>query len=899
MFLHHVVVPMQRSCRYLVILTFVYSFLGNQAIALPATRYHPDDVILLNCGSSGNSTALDDRKWMGDVGSKFMSSRLLNQTSVSAKPPQSHGFSVDPVPYMTARFSRSQFTYTFHVKPGQKFVRLHFFPASFPFFKRSKAFFSVKAGPHTLLSNFNPSLDADSLGVKFLVKEFSVNINGNQRSIDITFLPSSKTCEDAFAFINGIEIVSMPNNLYHSRSPDIGVSSSLRQHDCFIEKNTALETVHRLNVGGSYISPSNDSGMFRRWLEDTNYLLGSGSVILNTTLKIRSTKIPNYIAPAEVYRTARSAGMDKEGKKRYILTWKLPVDPGFKYFVRLHFSAFHSQTEKSGHREFHIYINNETAEARADVIAWSGGTGFPIYRDYVVSVQKGNAHLFVALLPNSDSKTRYSEAILSGLEIFKMNKSDGNFAGPGPLPPSRPAPKQSIRKCSCLSPQNPKNNKSSLISIGWSTLGGVALLSLLAAIVLCWMRLGKSKKRSALSVPKEQCRRFSLAEIRVATNNFSKAQVIGAGGFGKVFKGHINGRETPVAIKGLEPTSQQGAQEFWTEIEMLSRLRHLHLVSLIGYCNHPQAMILVYDYMAHGSLRDHLYSTDKDPLPWKQRLEICIGAARGLKHLHQGLDHKIIHRDIKTTNILLDERWVAKVSDFGLCKVGPANMSKSHITTDVKGTFGYLDPEYFWSQKLTEKSDVYAFGVVLFEVLSARPPVDMELEEEQHSLAQWAKQCVRKGTLEKIIDPYLMGKIDPESLKVFVNIAYRCVLDQRLKRPKMAHVLDSLLRALELQQSADDGECDDENGGADGEKLEEVVYSCPTEIEHLTIPSRTENVAYTCPALWHRSSSISPKVLIRFLSDKAGIKRPRPSPSQYQRMPLDHELAQNVDTTVL
>ena len=823
---------------------------------------------------------------MGDVGSKFTSSRLLNQTSVSAKASHSHGFSIDPVPYMTVRFFRSQFTYTFHVKPGQKFIRLHFYPASFPGFERSEAFFSVKAGPYTLLSNFSPSHTADALGVKVLVKEFSVNINDNQRSINITFLPSSNARKDAFAFINGIEIVSMPANLYYPRSRDIDVSSSGHQHDFLIKKNTALEAVHRLNVGGSYISPNNDSGMFRSWLEDTNYLLESGGVLVNTTQRIRSTRIPNYIAPAQVYRTARSVGMDKEVNMRYNLTWKLPVDPGFKYLVRLHFCAFQGQTKKSGNRKFHIYINNETAEANADVITWSGGNGIPIYRDYVVFIQKGNPHLVIALLPNSDSKTRYSEAILNGLEIFKIKKSDGSLPRPSPVPVPFPAPQPAIFW-----------HSSRFIAIGWSALGGVALLSIIVVIVLCWRRLGKSKKREVLSVPKEQCRQFSLAEIRAATNNFDKALVIGEGGFGRVFKGYINGGETPVAIKGLEPTSEQGAHEFWTEIDMLSRFRHLHLVSLIGYCNDPQAMILVYDYMAQGSLRDHLYKTDKAPLTWKQRLEICIGAARGLKHLHQGSERKIIHRDIKTTNILLDEKWVAKVSDFGLCKVGAANMSKSHITTDVKGTFGYLDPEYFWSQKLTEKSDVYAFGVVLFEVLCARPAVDMELEEEQQSLSQWAKHCVKKGTLEQIIDPYLMGKIAPESLKVFASIAYRCVLDQRLKRPKMAHVLNNLVRALELQQSADAGEFDSKPGGAYSEKLDETVCLCPREIELLSIPSRAESLAYTCPALWQRS--MSPKVLIRFLSDKAGIKRPRPSPSEYQRVPHDHEQAQNEGTTIL
>ncbi|KAF7129173.1 hypothetical protein RHSIM_Rhsim10G0052600 [Rhododendron simsii] len=308
----------------------------------------------------------------------------------------------------------------------------------------------------------------------------------------------------------------------------------------------------------------------------------------------------------------------------------------------------------------------------------------------------------------------------------------------------------------------------------------------------------------------ESSRCFSLAEIQLATNNFDDALVVGRGGFGKVYKGFIDDGATVVAVKRLNAESKQGAKEFWTEIKTLSTLRHPHLVTLIGYSDEFGEMILVYEYMVNGTLADLLYKPSRKRygpdfyhLEWDQRLKICIGAARGLDYLHT--EQSVIHRDVKTTNILLNENWIAKISDFGLSKTGTTNQTQSHVSTEVRGTFGYLDPQYFLTHRLTMKSDVYAFGVVLFEVLCARPPVDFRVEEEQCSLAMWAQHCIKQGTLDQIIDPSLSGEIPANGLKVFAEVANKCLHNHPNGRPTMAEVVESLVVMLDDSQGNSPG----------------------------------------------------------------------------------------------
>nr|AAL17825.1 Pto-like protein [Solanum nigrum] len=300
---------------------------------------------------------------------------------------------------------------------------------------------------------------------------------------------------------------------------------------------------------------------------------------------------------------------------------------------------------------------------------------------------------------------------------------------------------------------------------------------------------------SSYRVPFESLR-VPFVDLQEATNNFDDKFLIGWGVFGKVYMGVLrNG--TKVALKKHMPESSQGIEEFRTEIEILSLCSHPHLVSLIGYCDERNEMILIYEYMENGNLRSHLYGSDLPAMSWEQRLEICIGAARGLHYLHTSA---VIHRDVKSINILLDDNFVPKITDFGLSKTG-TELDQTHVSTAVKGTVGYLDPEYFIRGQLTEKSDVYSFGVVLFEVLCARPAIAHSHSREMISLAEWAVESHNNGQLEQIIAPNIAAKIRPESLKKFGETVVKCLALSSEDRPSMGDVLWKLEYALRLQES--------------------------------------------------------------------------------------------------
>ncbi|KAI3511631.1 hypothetical protein L1887_18787 [Cichorium endivia] len=296
--------------------------------------------------------------------------------------------------------------------------------------------------------------------------------------------------------------------------------------------------------------------------------------------------------------------------------------------------------------------------------------------------------------------------------------------------------------------------------------------------------------------------KIPLQAIKNCTQDFNERNFIGKGGYGRVYKGiltwgnHVN---QLVAVKRLDVNGYQGNKEFNTELTMLSEYQHQNIVTLIGFCDVNKEMILVYEYATHGSLDRHLLKPSAG-LSWPQLLKICIDIAFALDYLHNHVaeNHRIIHRDIKSANILLDENWNAKLADFGLAKIGLANQQNTFVITNPAGTFAYMDPQYGRTGYLTKESDIYSFGVVLFEVLCGRLAF-LNYNDEPGFLHHYAATRYKNGELHKIIDPRIREDIKPGTLLKFSAIAYQCLQETREQRPTIAEVVLQLKEAMRIQ----------------------------------------------------------------------------------------------------
>ncbi|CAL0309305.1 unnamed protein product [Lupinus luteus] len=304
----------------------------------------------------------------------------------------------------------------------------------------------------------------------------------------------------------------------------------------------------------------------------------------------------------------------------------------------------------------------------------------------------------------------------------------------------------------------------------------------------------EQNKNSGIAPQLKGARWFSFDELRRYTNNFAEANTIGSGGYGQVYQGVLPSGEL-VAIKRAAKESMQGAVEFKTEIELLSRVHHMNVVSLVGFCFENGEQMLVYEYIPNGTLMDSLSGKSGIWMDWIRRLKVTLGAAKGLSYLHELANPPIIHRDIKSGNILLDSHLNAKVADFGLSKL--VDSDRDHVTTQVKGTMGYLDPEYYMTQLLTEKSDVYSFGVLMLELVTGRRPIQQGkyIVREVMKLIDTSKDLYN---LHSILDPTIIKSTKPKGIEKFVELALRCVKEYAHERPSMADVVKEVENMIEI-----------------------------------------------------------------------------------------------------
>ncbi|XP_058209739.1 probable leucine-rich repeat receptor-like serine/threonine-protein kinase At3g14840 [Rhododendron vialii] len=442
-----------------------------------------------------------------------------------------------------------------------------------------------------------------------------------------------------------------------------------------------------------------------------------------------------------------------------------------KYTINLHFAEIMFNDGKNysslGRRIFHIYIQGNMVQKDFNIEDEAGGIGKEVIKKYTANVTDGT--LEIRFYWAGKGTTGLPARGVYGPLISAISVHNPDYKPP------------------------PEHTKG--ISAG-AVVGIVAAAAFVIILLLgtLWWRgflIRKDTMDQDLKGLDLQTGSFTLRQIKAATDNFDEANKIGEGGFGPVYKGLLSDG-TVIAVKQLSSKSKQGNREFVNEIGMISALQHPHLVKLYGCCIEGNQLLLVYEYMENNSLARALFGPEECPLQldWPTRYKICIGIARGLAYLHEESRLKIVHRDIKATNVLLDKNLNPKISDFGLAKLDEED--DTHISTRIAGTYGYMAPEYAMRGYLTDKADVYSFGIVALEIVSGRSNTSYKTKEYGLYLLDWALVLKQKGDLMELVDPKLGSDFNKIEVTVMINVALLCANVSPAVRPAMSSVVSML-----------------------------------------------------------------------------------------------------------
>ncbi|KAM0063232.1 putative protein kinase RLK-Pelle-DLSV family [Helianthus debilis subsp. tardiflorus] len=565
-------------------------------------------------------------------------------------------------------------------------------------------------------------------------------------------------------------------NLFASFSDDTISKkvSCLRSSDC----RTNWSSLY-IDCGGDGLSIGNDSyesdledggasfftSTESRWgFSNTGQFLGNDVSVDNYTVKNTSRLLMNNPG---LYMSARVSSLS--------LTYYGFCLVNGSYNVSLHFAEIiftDDETYSSlGRRVFDIYIQGERVEKDFDISDEAGGVGKEIVKSYTVNV---SATLFIRLSWAGKGTTSIPSRGVYGPLISAISVKSNFWVPPkdGPL--------------------QGNGNGVSAGTVAGIVVGTLCLIILILG-ALWWrgcLRCRNATQLELNGLELNTCT-FTLRQIKTATNNFDVANKIGEGGFGSVYKGVLPDG-TLIAVKQLSSRSKQGNREFLNELGMISALQHPHLVKLHGCCIEGNQLLLAYEYMENNSLACALYGPKEWQLElnWPTRYRICLQIAKGLAFLHEESRLKIVHRDIKTTNVLLDKNLNAKISDFGLAKLDEDD--NTHISTRIAGTYGYMAPEYALRGYLTDKADVYSYGIVLLEIMSGTSNIPDRTKENNFVLIDRAISLKTTGNLMELVDPKLNSKYDIQEMMVVINLAILCIAISPINRPTMSSVVSML-----------------------------------------------------------------------------------------------------------